>query len=1846
MEATAAAAERHVAIIGMACRLPGAATVQEFWRGLIDGIESISTFTDEELLESGVEPRLVASPDYVRSRGVIGGADRFDAAFFGFTPREAELLDPQHRVFLECAWHALEDGGYVPGDAAGRIGVFGGVGTNWHLGAAHGHPDVRKVSSSASVVIANDKDYVTTRVSYKLGLTGPSVNVQSACSTALVATILGMNCLLSHQCDLVLAGGATIEVPEKQGYLFQDGGMESPDGHCRPFDAGANGTVFSRGGGVVLLKRLTDAIEDGDHIYAVILDGAINNDGALKMGFTAPSVNGQVEVAIEALERAGVTPDVLSFVEAHGTATALGDPIEVESLTQAFRAYTDAERYCALGSVKGNIGHTDVASGAAGLIKTALALEQGKLPPSLNFTAPNPKINFDRSPFFVNTELRDLPSGDRPRRALVNCFGVGGTNACAVLQEPPARTPSAPCRPEKLLLMSARTRAALDALTDSVRAHVQERPGIDLDALAYTYQVGRRAFACRRALVFSDRDDLLGQLDRSGGGPSTMVDADGALRVTFAFPGQGNQYAGMGRGLYLTEPVYRDVVDRASEVLKPILDADLRAILYGEDPVAASMLGQTRVTQPALFVTSYAVARLWMSWGLEPDAMIGHSVGEYVAGCLGGVFSFEDALVAVAHRGRLVQQLPGGSMLAVLLPEQEASARLTAGLSVAAINAPNLTVVSGPTDEVVSLEGQLRRDKVFSMRLETSHAFHSSMMDPALPEFERVLADVRLAAPLRPISSTLTGRWLTPAEATDPDYWTRHMREPVRFMDGLRTLLESDGRTMVLECGPGRSLSSAARHQIDRSSPHAVLASMRAEGDSESDANMMVKAAGELWKAGRAIDWTAFHGGRPPGRVSAPGYPFERQRYALTPVSAAPPPHTTPNGLELERWFYVPGWRRAPSPELVGARVDPAEQTWLVFEDELGIAVELYAILQRVGADVVSVRAGHEYRQLDDHTFSVGPGVRGDYDELAAALKRAGRAPVRIVHLWNVDGDTRAASLDCVESAEKRAFYSPLFLAQALSGHSMTRDVRLLVAADGVCDVTGEDVCCPLKALAVGPCRVIAKEIPEFRARFAAVAAPSAGGAARLLAEQVARELELDTAEAVVAFRGRHRWVECFENVRLAPGEDLAARLHAGGTYLITGGLGGLGLFLARQIADRVPAHLVLTHRTPLPPREHWPTWLSEHSAQDDTSQRIQGILELERAGATVTLAQADCADVAVMRSVVQEAEAGLGPIRGVIHAAGVAGGGIATLKTEEMAAEVLAPKIRGALVLHEVLAGAPLDFMLMFSSITSVLGEAGRVDYCAANNVMDALAHYWHQRERSSPVTSIGWDSWAEFGMAARWEASKDRSTPARASPLRDGGTDWLRSPAENGASECYDVLLDPEGDFVVSEHSLAGVPTLVGTAYLEFLDELRRLKRPECPTVVERLWFKSPLMLRSGAPRRLRLFIDPDGDRLPFSFKSQALDRDQTGPWLEHCAGELNLSAAAAPGKWDLAALRARCGGVDTRGFWSLRSSGDDTGPFSLGERWNCLTRVHVGDGEWLARLELPARFARDLDRHPFHPALVDVALAAAIRLTGAGWCLPLGYEGITLKRRCPAALWSHVRLLPTASDPDLLSLAITLLDDDGTELAAIDRYTLKRVNADSGPGTAAGRPATAGTAARSPAASTPPEGESSEEITPSEGVDALARILALAPQPQIVVSTRDLQTRIAQAAPGPDGGAGKDTGSSDGVLTAYARPELSTPYEEPANDIERAISEIWQAILGIAPIGANDHFIELGGNSLLAVQAAANTSDTYQLELTTEAFLRNPTVRGVAETVVSLLISLAGEETLEGLLAELES
>ncbi|KYF70741.1 SDR family NAD(P)-dependent oxidoreductase [Sorangium cellulosum] len=1361
-----------IAIIGMAGRFPGARDVAAFWRNLCAGVESVSILTEEELLGAGVDPALIARPEYVRARAVLDDIDMFDAELFGFTPREAAALDPQHRLFLECAWEAFENAGIDPERAGGPVGVYAGSSLSGYL--AHLFPDGPRLQSAADVaaLLALDKDFLATRVSYKLNLEGPSIAVQTACSTSLVAVHLACQALLTGECDMALAGGVSVSVPQKSGYLYQEGAIASPDGHCRAFDAGARGTVGGSGVGVVLLKRLDDAIADRDAIVAVIKGSAVNNDGRVKIGYTAPRVEGQARVIRAAHAAAGVDADSITYVEAHGTGTPLGDPIEIAALTQAFRASTDRKGFCAIGSAKTNVGHLDAAAGVTGLIKAALAVAHGRIPPSLHFRAPNPALDLENSPFHVAAELTAWSPAGAPRRAGVSSFGLGGTNAHVVLEEAPPPPDVDPPRPCELLVLSARSSASLGRLTDALAEHLEARADLELGDVARTLQLGRRAFGHRRAVVCRSREEAARALRDRGGAARTGGPVAGPRPVAFLFPGQGAQRPGMGRDLYESEPVFRAEVDGCAQRLERHLGTDIRALLFpapADAEEAAKRLDRTSMTQPALFVVEYALARLWMAWGVTPDAMLGHSVGEYVAACLAGCLSLDDALSLVAARGRLMEATPDGAMLAVSASEAEIAGWLGEEVALAAVNGPRRCVLSGSAAAIERIEQELAGRGIEARRLRTARAFHSRLMDGAVAGFREAVGRVALRAPRIPWVSNVTGTWITAAEAQDPDYWVRHLRGTVRFAEGVKALREQ-GERILLEVGPGQTLTALSRQGAAGS---VAVASMPAGGETAASGAAgaaLLDAVGQVWVAGAAVDWAGLQAGKHRRRVALPATPFERKRCWLerpgargatstsvgatstsvgatstsvgaTSTSVGSSTSTSVGSSDLDGIFYVPSWKRAPlEPPALAAGADEAH--WLVLADDEAIGLRLVERLERAGRRVTRVRSGERFERLAERAFTLRPDQPEDHAALLRELDPTAGRPTRIVHAFSL-GDPRARhdaapetqlGQDAFRAAQRRGSASLLWLARALS--QQPGDTHLVALASGLHDLTGRETLRPEHAPLLGICRSIPLEYPHVRCRALDLEAaePDAAEADRLV-ERILAEARSDAGDTVVAYRGHHRWVPTVEPLPLRPAQGAPPLLREGGVYLITGGLGGIGLWLADYLARTVRARLILTGR----------------SAPTD-EQRAR-LLALEKAGAEVLALRADAADASQMRAAAREALDRFGAVHGVIHAAGVTGGGLIDRLTADALDAELGPKALGALSIEEIARSLQPDFVLLCSSITALSGGLARAGYAAANAFLDAYAQACARR--AGPYTvSINLDRWRNVGMAARAEA------------------------------------------------------------------------------------------------------------------------------------------------------------------------------------------------------------------------------------------------------------------------------------------------------------------------------------------------------------------------------------------------------------------------------------------------------------------------------------------------------------
>jgi acyl transferase domain-containing protein len=1389
-----------IAIIGMAGKFPGASTVRQFWRNLMDGVESIRFASDAELTESGVDAGLRSKPDYVPASSTIDGPEMFDASFFGLSAREAEIIDPQQRIFLECAWEALEDAAYDPANFPGSIGVFAGAGMNTYgISSLANNPEVIASVGPYQIMVGNDKDFLCSRIAYKLNLRGPAVGVQTACSTSLVAVQVACESLLRGECDIALAGGVSIALPQPSGYLYVPGMILSRDGHCRAFDAAASGTVPGAGAGIVVLKPLSAAIEEGDHIYAVIRGAAINNDGSAKAGYSAPSVEGQSSVIHASMKMAGFSADSIRYVEAHGTGTEVGDPIEVAALAKVFSGASTRPRSCALGSLKTNIGHLDAAAGVAGLIKAALAVKHRTIPPTLHFTQPNPLMELDKTPFHVNTSPVKI-EGEQPFRVGVSSFGIGGTNAHVSLEQPPSQI-SDPSAVSQLILISAKSSAALDDQASQLADYLDESPSVNLADLAFTLQKGRRAFSHRRVLVAKDAAQLTAalRLPRSQSPGPQLLRTDSAptepTSIAFLFPGQGSQYVNMGRGLYETAPVFRDTVDRCCKLLEPHLSFDLRRYLYPEssgEEEAERQLSQTQITQPALFVVEYAMATLWMACGIVPNAMVGHSVGEYVAACIAGVFSLEDALGLIAARGRLIQSMPPGAMLAVSLPEQDAAALLPSELSIAAVNSPGQTVVSGIEPSIAALELKLKNKKIDCRRLRTSHAFHSAMMEPILEEFIGQVAKVYLQAPKLRYLSNVTGAWITDEQATDPSYWAKHIRNGVRFADCGGKLLR-EGNSVLLEVGPGDTLLSLMRPLAATSGTHPMLTSMRHRHASQPDRDHWLTTAGRLWLASVRMNWDGLHRNERRVRIALPTYPFERQRYWIEPKKTTALPENVPlaKQADIADWFYVPSWKRTPA-EILRAPKAEVPATWLLLlsaNDDRSQSLA-GALAQR--GQVITLYAGRGFRKNSPDSFEVDPASREDYLRLLQELQASGRWPDKIVHAWLRDREPDIArAIDFGVSGA-------LALVQAIEECSSVRSVEFNILSECAYSLMGEPASSPASNALHAFCKVVALECPNVVCRVIDIEPDSQPA---LVQKQIVRELLSPAANETVAYRGTARWTQCYEPVRLekstgAASSEQSIQLKDRGAYVITGGLGGIGLVLAEHLARTVNARLVFTSRTAFPDSAEWQKLLDSPETADDLRGRIRGLQSIQNAGGKVLVLQVDTSDAAGMQKTISTARMRYGPIRGIIHAAGVAGTAMCQTKSPEQALAVLSPKLQGTEWIKECLGAPELDFVLLCSSISAVVPSFGLSDYAAANAYLDGFA-IAHDNPKGTRVISAGWDTWAEVGMAV--------TTPIPGASVQQLADRLKHAILSQEALDVFDRLLQyPQPHVVISTRGL----------------------------------------------------------------------------------------------------------------------------------------------------------------------------------------------------------------------------------------------------------------------------------------------------------------------------------------------------------------------------------------------------------------------------------------------------------
>ena len=1495
-----------IAVIGMSGRFPGADNVDEFWENLCGGKECISRFTEEEAVAEGMSPEVVRKPEYVRAWGALKEVDKFDAAFFGYNPREAEFLDPQQRIFLEETWKALENAGYDSQKYAGSVGIYASTGMNTYMRNLTDRRESEGLANDYQIMISNDKDFLATRVAYKLDLQGPGITVQTACSSSLVAIHMACRSLHDGECDIALAGGVSIRMPQRTGYLYQEGMILSPDGHCRAFDEQARGTVGGNGAGVVVLKRLEDALADGDHIEAVIKGTAINNDGALKAGYTAPRIDGQARAIAEAQRKAGFSPETIGYIEAHGTGTPLGDPIEFEALNQVFSAKTQNKGFCAIGSVKTNIGHLDAAAGVTGFIKTVLALKHKRIPPSLNYSHPNPKIDFENSPFFVNAQLREWTSASTPLRAGISSFGIGGTNAHAVLEEaPPTEARSVEAKPS-LLIFSAKSRTALDALTDQFLAHAEKHTDFSIRDAAYTLQMGRREFDFRRFLICTSREEAIDLLKN---------------RDKYAFG-----------------------------------------------------------TEQRIF----------------------------------------DASLSEAKNG--------------------------------------------------------------------------------------------------------------------------------------------------------------------------------ASSDHRDITGLSLEQIGQLWLSGAKIGWNSLYLNVKPHRMALPSYPFEGKSYWAAREKQRTGEEKAPDtwmqegkNPDVSQWFYAPVWKQSleeAAPEPTAA----SPKALLVLRPATELSMELTAALQKLHADPVVATADTSFQKLDAAHYRFNPADPEDYIRLTSGLE----VPEEGLSVINLLGTDSGADIQ----TGKQLFYSMLYLTQAL-GQGRNYPVEIKVLSTGVQKIMDGDPLEPSKALVLGPCRVIPREYPHMRCTLIDFV-PPAGEEKEELLDRLSAEALYSSEETTIAYRRAQRWVQTYENARLAEKAVPALPLKDHGTYLITGGLGGIGLALAEYLASQVRANLVLVGRTAFPEESQWDAWMDSHEQEDSVSHKMERLKRIRSLGGTLLLSQTDITDAEQVLQLKNSVRERFGQVNGIIHAAGTPGGGMIQMKKKEFAEKVLASKLEGTITLHTAFKEESPDFILLCSSLNAVTGGFGQADYSAANAFLDEFARQQDSRA-GTRVISVDWDRWPGTGMAGgsrRTAVSFQQS----AHPLL--GRVLLNSEEKS----VYRQEIAPEKDWILSEHVVMGTPTIAGTTYLEMARAAFEEKFSPFPAEISEVLFLHPLAVKDGEKRDVFVVLKQEGARFGFQIISRQ-DGVRDG-WREHARGKVTALQALEERTLDLRSISERC----PECIFDLSDGEAQLSQefIRFGGRWQSLQKLYVSKEEGFAEIAIDSAYLSDLAQYKLHPALLDVA-TGSLRLVNKGNYLPLSYEKICVRAPLTERIFGHIRFRSGFdASAEILSCDMDISDESGHVLAEISNFSMKRVseaaaqNIRERTANAQQAPEFAELAELHAGADSKANPVLDEGITEPEGREVFRRILNNPRFSQIIVSTKDIQAAIRQASYLNQPSVSSALKEPSAARAAYPRPELSTEYVPPKNDTEKKLTVLWQDVLGIEKVGIHDEFFELGGDSLLLIQFHTRLKETFETEI----------------------------------------
>ncbi len=1821
----------EIAVIGISARFPGAVNTIEFWENLKNGVESITFLTKGEVENLDIDPKVKNDSQYVNCKGgIMDGKDLFDPDFFGYAPNEAQALNPQSRILHESTWHALEDAGYNPEDYKGSIGLYAGSSSDfeWKVISMLNERELGLDTFFASLF--NERDYLTTRVSYNLNLKGPSVLVQSTCSTSLVAIHLACRALLTGECDMAVAGGVNLNILESKGYVYKEGMVLSKDGHCRAFDKNASGIAVGEGVGLVVLKKLNHAIKDRDNIYAIIKGSSVNNDGNQKVGYTAPSVKGQKSVIEAALKMAEVPSESVGYIEAHGTGTKLGDPVEIEALKKAFNS--SKKSFCGIGSLKANVGHMGTASGVGSFIKGILSLKHRMIPPSINFEEPNPSLGIEDSPFYINRNLKEWTNNEYPLRAGVSSFGIGGTNAHVIIEEAPELKYSKQEKEYKLLLVSANNEESLKENIKKLTEFLQNNCDINLSDISYTLSVGRKEFDHRAYLICSDIDDALGKLNKvEEKGFIKKICQNSNSPIVFMFSGQGSQYINMGLGLYKTEPEFRNVMDNCFKILSTISDYNYKEIIYPstEEFLNETVIDNIDVSPVITFVIEYSLAKLLMDWDIKPSALIGHSIGEYTAACLSGVLTLEDALDLVSYRGYLMTKLPEGVMLNIPLESSKLSEYLNDQISLAADHGESC-IISGSVDSISFVEKLLKENRIICQRLKINVAGHSRDMEMIMNEYKQKLQTKVLSTPQIPYISNVTGEWITIEDAGSVDYWVMQLRKTVQFSKGLEELSKLED-PVFCEIGPGNSLSTITYQFIKNVPNKKIFNTIRLENQEYSDVFYLVSRIGYLWLNGIKINWQKYYHGEERRRISLPGYSFSKKKFEINESLAenilqkrdiselVQVNDNIKERLGIDNWTYFPIWKPTILNYTDSGEVN-SDKVCLVFANNEKICSRLIDRFNKIYESTIIVKEGNKFNINKNNEAEIRPGNEKDLNKLIEYLKNKNTIPEMVVHLWNLSNEKHnLKEIEKVKRSQNLGFYSLLFLAKAYANNSITNKVELCVVTDQMQSISGSQIQYPEKATLLGAIRTIPLELSNFRCKSVDIAQNIEGEKEELqLINSILDEILINTKDRIISYQNNHRFALNYERVNINTGKDKELYLKKNGAYLITGALGGLGLEIAEYLAKNVSANLILVSRSKFPDESEWDKLLNKPNS-DQIVEKINKLKFIKSFGHDTIICNSDISNYNSVNNIVRNGIKKFGRIDGIIHCAGLPGGGLIQLKTTQKVEEVFTTKLYGTLVINRIIEELKLDldFVLLFSSLNAIYPNVGTIDYTAANAFLDAFAYY--KNTQNTKYISINWDAWQEVGGAVK--TLKQLSNPFNENSFIKRKIDHFlfRKYISNENESILISYIHSENDWIVNEHRILDKATMPGTGYLQMLYAAVQFLYPKNDSVeIRALHILRAMVFEKDENKEIHTIITQKGDLLDFKILSYYEDEDS---WIEHCKGQVSILEAKLNIQENIDYFKNQ----ELKPTKALENNLHENEYLRFGKRWrNNNVKIKVGENIGLSDIIIGEESLEDLKEYSLHPGLVDVALSPIL---SKGAFLPAYYHKITIIKPLTKNFCSLVRLNKSENE-DFINYDFVLSDDSGTILK-VEGYNLLDISNSEIKSTDSGELSNYTSSDFinyvSPEKIIKEESEKvnyylKDAIKPSEGKIIFSRALACNLN-QIIVSTIDLEQRKIDDNKELES---KLINSSSSVknLNLRTRPELSTNYVAPNNDIEEQLVKIWEDHLTFEGIGVFDDFFELGGNSVKAILIINSIREKLNFNIKIADFFKNKNVKKLTD------------------------